>query len=216
MKDYKKTVILTTVITLLPILIGILLWNRLPDRIATHWGADGQPNGWSGKAFAVFGLPCVLAVIQLITAFVMLNDPKKKNIHKKALGIVLWIIPVLSFLVNGITYFTALGADINMTIVVCMLIGVLFIVLGNYMPKLRQNYTVGIRLPWTLNSEENWNRTHRLGGKALIIGGFLIILSGFFSFLFGDTAAFTALIVIALISAVVPSVYSYLLFRKGI
>lgn len=216
MKDYKKTVILTTVITLLPILIGILLWNRLPDRIATHWGADGQPNGWSGKAFAVFGLPCVLAVIQLITAFVMLNDPKKKNIHKKALGIVLWIIPVLSFLVNGITYFTALGADINMTIVVCMLIGVLFIVLGNYMPKLRQNYTVGIRLPWTLNSEENWNRTHRLGGKALIIGGFLIILSGFFSFLFGDTAAFTALIVIALSSAVVPSVYSYLLFRKGI
>lgn len=169
MKDYKKTVILTTVITLLPILIGILLWNRLPDRIATHWGADGQPNGWSGKAFAVFGLPCVLAVIQLITAFVMLNDPKKKNIHRKALGIVLWIIPVLSFLVNGITYFTALGADINMTIVVCML-----------------------------------------------IGGFLIILSGFFSFLFGDTAAFTALIVIALISAVVPSVYSYLLFQKGI
>ena len=59
MKSYKKTIIITTLITLLPILFGLALWNKLPDTIATHWGADGQANGWSSKAFAVFGLPCI-------------------------------------------------------------------------------------------------------------------------------------------------------------
>ena len=83
MKSYKKTIIITTLITLLPILFGLALWNKLPDTIATHWGADVQANGWSSKAFAVFGLPCILAVTHLFTVCVTLNDPKKNNIHKK-------------------------------------------------------------------------------------------------------------------------------------
>ena len=82
MKEYRKLLIITTLITLLPIIAGLILWNQLPDQIATHWGADGQANGWSGKTFAVFGLPCLLAAIHVFTCVITLNDPKRKNIHR--------------------------------------------------------------------------------------------------------------------------------------
>ena len=76
-KKYKSLIIITTLITLLPILFGLIIWNKLPDQIATHWGADGQADGYSGKTFAVFGMPCILAVLQLFVSFITLNDPKK-------------------------------------------------------------------------------------------------------------------------------------------
>ena len=137
-KKYKITIIITTLITLLPILFGLIVWNRLPEQIATHWGADGQADGYSGKTFAVFGMPCILAVLQLFVSFITLNDPKRRNIHKKPLTLVLWVIPVMSLIVNVITYGIALGMEINVGIIVSILVGVLFIILGNYMPKLQQ------------------------------------------------------------------------------
>lgn len=215
-KNYKITIIITTLITLLPILFGLIVWNRLPEQIATHWGADGQANGYSGKAFAVFGMPCILAAFQLLVSFITLNDPKRRNIHKKPLALVLWILPVMSIIGNGITYAIALGMEIDVGVVVSILVGILFIALGNYMPKLQQNYTVGIRVPWTLNSTENWNRTHRLGGKMFILGGFFLIITGFLGRIMGDYGTITALLVIVVICAGVPAVYSFWLFKRGV
>ena len=215
-KKYRTTIIITTLITLLPILFGLIVWNRLPEQIATHWGANGQADGYSGKAFAVFGIPCILAALQLFVSFITLNDPKRRNIHKKPLTLVLWILPVMSVLMNCMTYAVALGMKVDVGIIVSILIGLLFIILGNYMPKLQQNYTLGIRVPWTLNSTENWNRTHRLGGKMFILGGFLLIITGFLGSVMGDYGTLAALIVIVLICAGVPAVYSFWLFKKGI
>ena len=216
MKSYKKTIIITTLITLLPILFGLALWNKLPDTIATHWGADGQANGWSSKAFAVFGLPCILAVTHLFTVCVTLNDPKKNNIHKKPLTLVFWIVPVISIAVNGLTYLLALGMDIDIVSIIFALVGIVFIALGNYMPKLQQNYTVGIKLPWTLNSIENWNRTHRLGGKLFILGAFLLIIDGFCGRLLGENFVLAAMLGIILVCSVIPMGYSFWLFKKGV
>ena len=215
-KKYKTTIIITTLITLLPILFGLIVWNRLPEQIATHWGANGQADGYSGKAFAVFGMPCILAVLQLFVSFITLNDPKRRNIHKKPLTLTFWIIPVMSVIVNGITYAAALGMEIEVGIIISILVGILLIALGNYMPKLQQNYTIGIRVPWTLNSTENWNRTHRLGGKTFILGGFLLIITGFLGSVMGDYGTLAALIVIVLICAGVPAVYSFCLFKRGV
>lgn len=215
-KKYKTTIIITTLITLLPIVFGLIIWNKLPEQVATHWGADGQADGYSGKAFAVFGMPCILAALQLFVSFITLNDPKRRNIHKKPLTLVLWILPVMSVLMNCMTYAVALGMKADVSVIVSILIGLLFIILGNYMPKLQQNYTVGIRVPWTLNSTENWNRTHRLGGKMFILGGFLLIITGFLGNMMGDFGAFAALIAIALICSGVPAVYSFWLFKKGV
>ena len=215
-KKYRTTIIITTLITLLPILFGLIVWNRLPEQIATHWGANGQADGYSGKAFAVFGIPCILAVLQLFVSFITLNDPKRRNIHKKPLTLTFWIIPVMSVIVNGITYAAALGMEIEVGIIISILVGILLIALGNYMPKLQQNYTIGIRVPWTLNSTENWNRTHRLGGKTFILGGFLLIIAGFLGSVMGDYGTLAALIVIVLICAGVPAVYSFWLFKRGV
>lgn len=215
-KKYRTTIIITTIITLLPILFGLIVWNRLPEQIATHWGADGQADGYSGKAFAVFGMPCILTVLQLFVSFITLNDPKRRNIHKKPLALALWIIPVMSVIVNGITYAAALGMEIEVGIIVSILVGILLIALGNYMPKLQQNYTIGIRVPWTLNSTENWNRTHRLGGKTFILGGFLLIITGFLGSVMGDYGTFAALIAIVVICSGVPAVYSFWLFKRGV
>lgn len=215
-KEYRTTIIITTLITLLPILFGLIVWNRLPEQIATHWGANGQADGYSGKAFAVFGIPCILAVLQLFVSFITLNDPKRRNIHKKPLTLTFWIIPVMSVIVNGITYAAALGMEIEVGIIISILVGILLIALGNYMPKLQQNYTIGIRVPWTLNSTENWNRTHRLGGKMFILGGFLLIITGFLGSVMGNYGTLAALIVIVLICAGVPAVYSFCLFKRGV
>ncbi|HJD33883.1 MAG TPA: SdpI family protein [Candidatus Mediterraneibacter tabaqchaliae] len=216
MKKYKKMIIITTLVTLLPILLGIILWEKLPDSIATHWGADGQANGWSNKAFAVFGMPCILAAIHLFSVCVTLNDPKRKNIHKKPLALVFWIVPVVSLVTSGFTYMAALGSDIDIRLIVSIMMGILFIILGNYMPKLQQNYTVGIKLPWTLNSVENWNRTHRFGGKLFIAGGVLTAVSGILSPLLGETSWIVIVLTITIACAVVPMGYSFWLFKKGV
>ena len=216
MKKYKKMIIITTLVTLLPILLGIILWEKLPDSIATHWGADGQANGWSNKAFAVFGMPCILAAIHLFSVCVTLNDPKRKNIHKKPLALVFWIVPVVSLVTSGFTYMAALGSDIDIRLIVSIMMGILFIILGNYMPKLQQNYTVGIKLPWTLNSVENWNRTHRFGGKLFIAGGVLTAVSGILSHLLGETSWIVIVLTITIACAVVPMGYSFWLFKKGV
>ena len=216
MKEYRKLIIATTLITLLPILLGLILWNRLPDTVAVHWGADGQADGWAGKAYAVFGLPCLLAAIHLFAVLFTLNDPRRKNINKKPLMLVFWLIPVLSLVTNGIVYLTAMGADIDVFVICFVLIGIVFIVFGNYMPKLQQNYTVGIKMPWALNSTENWNRTHRLGGRLFIVGGILMILGGFSGGVLGEEGSLILVFGIILLCAVIPCIYSFWLFRRGI
>ena len=125
MKTYRKRIIITIVVTLLPILAGVIFWNRLPDQIATHWGVDGVANGWSSKEFAVFGTPCMLTVIQIIMLFIVLNDPKRKNIHYKPMGIVFWIVPVISLAVSGVVYAAALGFEVNV-LAVCVIIPVVY------------------------------------------------------------------------------------------
>ena len=216
MKKYRRMIISTTFLTGLPILIGLILWSKLPDSIATHWGANGQANGWSSKVYTVFWGPCILIIIHLFSVFLTLNDPKKTNIHKKPMTLIFWIVPVISILMNGITYLIALGIKVNISAAVSILMGTLFILLGNYLPKLRQNYTIGIKLPWTLCSEENWYRTHRLGGKLFILGGILVALDGVAGIWLGDTLIFTTMIGILLICVAISVGYSFWLFKKGI
>ena len=123
-RKYRKTIIITIIVTLLPILIGLLLWNRLPDRIATHFDMQNNPNGWSSKEMAVFGIPSFLAVFQLIFVFICGADPKYKNIGEKPLRFILWIIPVCSFLCTVLCYLNAMEIPVNIGLVVCIFIGI--------------------------------------------------------------------------------------------
>lgn len=207
MKEYKKTMILTSIVMLAPILVGVLLWDRLPAEIATHFDANGNPNGWTSKAFTVFGIPLFLLVCQWIAMAVTLQDPKRKNMSATLLKIMFWIVPITSWIVVVASYGYALGYDTSKPTWGYALLGVMFLFVGNYLPKCRQNYTMGIKLPWTLHDEENWNHTHRMAGYLWVFCGLLMIVNVFLEWTW-----VVAVVIIA--SVVVPTIYSYLYYRK--
>ncbi len=208
-KKHLKLLLVTSIIILLPALAGVILWNQLPERMPIHWNASGEVDGWSSKAFAVFGLPGILVAVQWLCALGTGADPKKGNHPEKVLHLVLWIIPVLSLVIHAMTYPAALGVAVPMERVMPVVVGLILTIIGNYLPKCKQNYTIGIKIPWTLNSEENWNKTHRFAGWLWTAGGILIMLTGFF----GGAWLFLA-VVLPMVFA--PMLYSYILHRKGI
>lgn len=208
-KKYLKTLVITSIITLLPIIFGIIYWDVLPDEIATHFGANGTPDGFSSKAFVVFGMPFIMLGFHLFCFFATNLDPKKKNISDTMMKLVLWIIPCLTVLVTALSYSHALGKAVNTGFWIMMFMGVISILIGNYLPKCKQSYTMGIKLPWTLSSEENWNRTHRLAGKLWVGAGALMMLTAYFGNVF-------VMLAIVLLMVIAPTVYSFVLYKKGI
>lgn len=208
-KKNLKVLIITSLVILLPILVGVILWNQLPERIPSHWNMAGEIDDWSSKTFAVFGMPLILLAFQWLCACATSADPKKKNHSDKILHLVFWIIPVLNIVLSVFTYSAAMGKNVPIEMLMPILFGVMFIAIGNYLPKCRQNYTIGIKIPWTLNSEENWNRTHRLTGWVWVIGGLVVMVSGFF-------VGFWLFLAVTLVMVLVPFIYSYILHRKGV
>ena len=208
-KKNWKMLLITSLSILLTVFVGVLLWNRLPEQIPSHWNMQGEIDGYSSKPFSVLGLPLILLAIHWFTVCVTLADPKKQNHSEKILHLVFWIVPALSIILSAVTYSTAMGKGVRMEIFISVLLGLLFVAIGNYLPKCKQNYTIGLKLPWTLHSEENWNRTHRLAGWLWVIGGLLIISGGFFNLMWLTLSA-------PLLMALVPTIYSYILYRKGV
>ena len=206
----KRTLILTSLICLIPILVGAAVYSRLPETMATHWNFQGEADGWSSRPVAVFALPGLLLALNLLLPLGLKADPKHENMSTALKTVVFWTIPVLSLVCSGAVIAAGLGYHLSVERIVPALMGVLFVLIGNYLPKTKQSYTLGIRLPWTLASEENWNRTHRLGGFLWVIGGLYFIVMSFFTW---NLAAF---LIPILLMALVPTVYSYLLYRRGI
>ena len=205
----KKTLVITSLICLLPIIVGALVYKRLPETIATHFDLNGNPDGWSSRAFAVFGLPAILLAVNLLLPIMLRADPKHENMSGALVNITIWTIPVLSLVCSGLTLGRALGYDVRIERVLPVFMGVLFILIGNYLPKTKQSYTMGIKLPWTLASEENWNRTHRLAGFLWVLGGVYFIVMSFIGW------SVPAFVIPLSVMVLVPMVYSYLLYRKG-
>ena len=208
-KEVKKTLILTTIITLLPILVGLFYWNQLPDKMATHFDLEGTPNGWSSKWFALIGIPAFLAVVNALCTILTETDPRRHKYPEKMMKLVYWICPVISWLCAGLTISYELGIEfVAMPKMASLLMGSMFVVIGNYLPKVKQNYYMGIKLPWTYSDEENWNRTHRMAGKLWVAGGIVLLLN----FFLGITGVEIAVLVIMM---VVPTVYSWAFSRKN-
>lgn len=207
LKKNKGTLIVTTIVLLIPILIGLLLWNRLPDQIPTHWDINGETDGWSSKLFAVFGLPGILLALHWVCVLASCADPGSKHYHPKMIRLVLWICPVIGLVIGALIYSTALGYTLSVEIIMPLLVGLMFIIVGNLLPKCRLSYTMGIKLPWTLANEENWNKTHRFGGKVWVIGGIITMATAFIG-------SFWILLAVLVVMMAVPTVYSYQLYRK--
>jgi len=206
-----KLLIISTIICLLPIILSLIMYDKLPDTMPIHWDIKGNPDNYGSKFFAVIGLPLMMAGLNLITHFALNTDPKRANpsIVLKVIGKL--TIPFMTVTLVPITIFAGLGYDIPIEKIVPAFVGLLFIVIGNYLPKSKQNYTVGIKLPWTLNNETNWNKTHRLAGYLWMIGGVLMFVNSFLKIYW--THVFFSII---LCMVFIPAIYSYILYKNGL
>lgn len=209
-RKYKWKMIVSSVVILLPALYGIVMWNHLPDVMATHWGADANADASTGKAMAVFGQPLLYLLVHLFCLWLTLRDQEKRRQSAKALGMIFWILPVCSLATSGMLYRAALGEGMEVFAIVPVLLGALFVCVGNYLPKLTQNRTLGIKVSWTLGNEENWNRTHRFVGKVWVGGGLLLLLSA----LFPLQAMVWVMVFVVAALGLLPIAYSYAIFRQ--
>lgn len=210
LKKYRGTLIVTTLVLLLPMVVGLLLWNQLPEQVPTHFNAAGEADGWSSRSFAVFAIPVMLLAVHWVCVIASLKmDPKAENLQGKMMSLVLWICPAMSVLMMALVYGNALGLDLPAEVLMPLLLGLMMVVMGNWLPKCKQSYTLGIKLPWTLADEENWNRTHRFAGPIWIVGGLVMMLTA----ILGEQWLWLVLaVLLAMVAA--PTVYSYTLYRR--
>ena len=206
-KKYKKTLIASSLALLIPVIVGLLLWKHLPDPMPSHWNIHGEVDSWSSKAFMVFGIPGLMLVLQWVCIFASMADPKYENYNPKMIRLMFWICPAIGLVLCCMVYPQAMGYSVPIEIIMPMLMGVLFMVVGNWLPKCQQTYTMGIKLPWTFASEENWNATHRFGGKVWFFGGIATMLTAFLG-------SFWLLIGILALMVILPTLYSYLYYCK--
>ena len=207
LKQNKLKIIASFVITLLPVIFGFIVWDKLPENVATSFGWNGEITGYSGKMFAVAGLPVILALVNIICIIATNADPRKKNIDNKVYSAVLGIVPCCSLICGVCIYTNALGYKVDVGHIMSVFVGIVILLLGFILPRCKQNYTIGIKLPWTLHDEEIWNKTHSFAGKIWIVGGILMIVSGLLNF-----AILFLVIIFAIV--IVPTVYSYLLYKR--
>lgn len=207
----KKLFMISVVACFIPIILGLLFYNQLPEQMPIHWNAAGEVDDYTSKIFALFGLPMILLVFHTALVWVTDKDPKYMNIPKVMYVIIYFLIPIISTICVGFSINTALpnGLDINISSTLPLVLGIIFLFVGNYLPKCKQSYTVGIKTPWALHDEENWNKTHRLAGFLWIIGGILIIICSLFF-----STMVNPFFVIILAMTVIPYVYSYLIYKK--
>lgn len=211
-RKHKKTLILTSLLTLLPILAGLLLKDKLPDMMITHMGINGQPDSWSDATTAIFLLPLILLAVHWLLLLLTSKDKSNQDRNEKLQTIVLWTIPILSNFCCGTMYAVALDVDFSMTSLMFGFMGLLFAIMGNYMPKCKMNATIGIKVYWAYTSEENWNATHRLAGKFWFIGGILML----FSALLPGKLALAVFLAVTAVMVIVPILYSWLFYRKQV
>ena len=208
-KINKKLILFTSILILLPSLVGCVFWNQLPEEIPTHFNLLGQADGYNHKMSAIFGLPTLMLLMHWLLLFIMIKEPKSSNISSKIQLLIYWTIPFVSCLLMISIFGEFLGYSMMSGLLAQIFMGVVMIVIGNYLPKTHRNYIIGIRLPWTLENDENWRKTHRLAGKIWVLGGLLLFLNSFVQ-LYVYWVFFLTLFFVVII----PSVYSYQLSKS--
>lgn len=195
------------VLTVIPIIYLLINWSSLPDQVPIHFDIDGDPNGYGSKLLYIF-LPIGLYLLMLVLPYI---DPRKKNYE--IFGSTYFKLRVILCLFFGIidtiiVYNTLHGIE-KMGLLMPISVFLLFTLLGNYMGNFRPNYFVGIKVPWTLNNDVVWTRTHKMAGKLWFWGGLIGIASLFFVKNFA-----LVMLPIIIFIIVVPIIYSYIIYQK--
>ena len=196
----KKNRILCYAFTLLPALIGLVLWGTDPS---SSW-----QNAFPG---VILLTPVFLALTLALCLYLTEKLEKDREKNKKVNNVVIWTIPLLSNITFWVSYAIAVQhMELPVNRIMGWLFAAMYLVLGNYLPKCRPNNVVGIRVKWTFSSEENWNATHRLAGPCYMVCGFLMIPMSFLP----EKAAMPLLLLLLLLGNVIPLVYSYTFYKR--
>ena len=201
LREHKRTLILSSIITLLPLFAGLCLWNILPDVLVAHWNIHGEPDGYMSKAALIFGLPLFMLAMHWFCVL-MVSLEKKNRDNSQLIKVMLWVVPIISVICGAVIYAFACGILLNVGFIITAAAGLLLAAVGFYLPRCKQNRTMGIRLPWTLASEENWEKTHRMAGAVWVAGGLLITVTS-------PLANMFVMLGILLVMILIPAVYSF-------
>ncbi|MFP3664248.1 SdpI family protein [Priestia sp. SIMBA_032] len=199
-------------ITLLTLVAWLIALPHLPATMPIHWGANGEADGFATKINAMILTVGIMVLIYFIIAFVPRIDPRKENYKyfSKTYNILLNAVLLLFFFVNMSTILQGLGYNVPMAYIAPIMAGLVFIIIGNYLQRVRSNYFMGIRTPWTLSNENVWKKTHRLSGKIFFIGGLLILISAFLPDGYKSVIMWGSIV----LCVAVPYLYSYLAYKK--
>jgi uncharacterized membrane protein len=191
---------------------ALAVFGRLPEEIPTHWNFAGEADGWSPRFPGAFIAPAAATLVWLLVRFQARIDPRRADVERSTATRMLLaeILVVFVAALEVLTLGVALGWPVDFGRAMWPLVGLLFVLLGNYMPRVRPNWFVGVRTPWTLASDAVWRDTHRLAGWAFVAGG-LLISSAFFLPAPARPAVGVAALLVA---AVVPAAYSFVRWRR--
>jgi uncharacterized membrane protein len=177
-----KTEIIPLFFLLLTFASAVYFYQHFPEVVPVHWNISGEPDGFGSRAMGAFTIPAVALFMYLMFVFIPYFDPKKDRYEQ--FGKTYQVFKGMMVMFMALLYFFAsmnvLGYNYRIDVVTPVMIGVLFIILGNYMSKIKPNWFMGIRTPWTMSSEENWNKTHRFGAKVFVLSGFLMAAMPFY------------------------------------
>lgn len=207
----------TTLVVLLLILIatatGLLLWNQLPDQMASHWNVNDEVDGYMPKVWGVFLMPLVTLGMFLLFLVIPNIDPNKANIaeFRESFNLFIVLFVVFMLYIHGLTLAWNLGyAGFRLSTMLLPAMGLLFIFIGFMLRRAKRNFFIGIRTPWTLSSDTVWEKTHRLGAVLFLASGALAFIGG----LFGGITAFWMLFIPLISSTLFLVVYSYVLYQR--
>lgn len=196
------------------LVVAVALYPSLPARVPTHWNIRGEVDQWSPKAFGVFGLLGLNVGIYFLLLVVPLFDPKGENYAKfrSTYRALRWMFGVVMTAIWGVALAAARGAKVDVSIVVPVLVSLMFVGFGNLMGRVRYNWFVGIRTPWSLANETAWRMTHRVAGKAWVLGGLISLVGAFF----GGTTAAVAMGIGVGGAGIFSVAYSYFAWRRSL
>ena len=208
---------LVALMIIAPFIYGALIFPQLPSKIPTHFNIEGKADAWGGPSSIFIG-PGIMGAVSIFVYVLLSNlkkfDPKKYDEANDALykDFAVLTVAFLSILSTIIIYSSTHADQINVGKLILPLVGLSFAGLGWYMPKFKQNYFVGFKLPWTLENVDNWNETHKMASNYWIYGG---LFQAVITFLLPMKFGFTCFMIATAVMVIVPAVFSYLMFKNG-
>ena len=193
--------------------VAAVVYPRMPDQVPIHWNVKGEVDNYGSRLFGTFFLPVLNAFLYVLLLVTPKIDPKRGNYEKfqGSYDFIRYLIHVFMIFIFALTVSYSLGYEIDISSWVPAGVSVLMILMGNTIGRVRHNYFVGFKVPWTLANEEVWRRTHLVGAKAMVVGGVLALIT---SFAVEGTLKMVLFLVFILGSNVFTLIYSYVIYRR--